>query len=854
MKTKKAVSVLLSLLVLLSVFASASLIANADSDTVYVKNWSELKSALEDGKDGTVIVSSAIQTEVPTTDRVVINGGNKTLDLKDNTIRITTTGDIAFCNLFTINGGSLKIKGFGYIRYTYNISQEYLDSKKPSAICYVNGGNLDLENCELHSITGAAVKINSGYSCIGMGTTLKAEGNWALTDTSSCDGKISVCEDAFVCTSNGGGTCSQGAHEGYGALRLESENTTLTVTEASFDGGVQLKSEKQTAQFTYKYGEKALFINGSEVSYKLKTDKYEAQQNGDKYFWYTYGGVYYYLGEVENGSNSPGVIRVEDALRSENSVTIENSSKAFCYGGYQKSGKARDTAAAGRELYLIAESKDTEFVKWVLVSGDAVIADPANSTTKFIMGEKDVVISAVYKDTSLDGKIISVDITGVEAPKAGNTPSTAASVPENADYAVYVEYGNPLVNWWQGNTMVTESFESGVAYEVRVFLVPKDGCAFVEDVTATLNGNPAYYWHKGDSLIVGYTFPETPETGTDEPVTAPVTEPVPVSDFTYIVNGDTVEITGYNGLDKEIVIPSEIDGKKVTSIAESAFEETDIISVVIPETVTSIGKWAFGNCKSLEFVKIDGALEVIEPNTFNGCSSLESVNIPDTVKSIGYYAFAGCSNLSSLIVPPSVTYIEGHAFGFYYDGESDSHIKYDNFKIIGEKGSEAERYAEENGIKFEEKSFEPAETTAPVIPTQPVTSQVTPTQPVTALPDFTEPKENNGSKITVKKSNPVTVKAKTKKIKAKKVKKKKTTVKPLIIKNAKGTVTVTKVKKGTTSKIYKKIKVNKKTGAVTFKKGKYKKKTYKVRLKIIAKGNSEYKSKTIYKTVKIKVN
>lgn len=113
--------------------------------------------------------------------------------------------------------------------------------------------------------------------------------------------------------------------------------------------------------------------------------------------------------------------------------------------------------------------------------------------------------------------------------------------------------------------------------------------------------------------------------------------------------------------------------------------------------------------------------------------------------------------------------------------------------------------------------------------------------------------EENGQSVTVKKSNTIKVTTKTKSLKLKKLKKKAQTVKPIAIKNAKGTVKVTKVKSGTTAKIYKKIKVNSKTGAITFKKGKYSKKTYKIRLKITVSGNSTYKSKTLYKTVKVKV-
>ncbi len=91
------------------------------------------------------------------------------------------------------------------------------------------------------------------------------------------------------------------------------------------------------------------------------------------------------------------------------------------------------------------------------------------------------------------------------------------------------------------------------------------------------------------------------------------------------------------------------------------------------------------------------------------------------------------------------------------------------------------------------------------------------------------------------------LKVSNKAVKASKLKKSKVTVKPLTIKNVKGKVKVTKVKKGTSSKIYKKIKVNSK-GAVTLAKGKYKKGTYKVKLRITAKG-----CKTAYKTVKIRI-
>ncbi|MEE3429247.1 MAG: hypothetical protein VZQ55_09835, partial [Ruminococcus sp.] len=96
------------------------------------------------------------------------------------------------------------------------------------------------------------------------------------------------------------------------------------------------------------------------------------------------------------------------------------------------------------------------------------------------------------------------------------------------------------------------------------------------------------------------------------------------------------------------------------------------------------------------------------------------------------------------------------------------------------------------------------------------------------------------------------VSAKTKSVKIKKVKKKKTTVKALTVKKVKGTVKIVKVKKGSSGKIYKKIKVNPKTGAITVSKGKYKKGKYKIKLKVTVNGGKNYENKTITKTVTLK--
>ena len=90
--------------------------------------------------------------------------------------------------------------------------------------------------------------------------------------------------------------------------------------------------------------------------------------------------------------------------------------------------------------------------------------------------------------------------------------------------------------------------------------------------------------------------------------------------------------------------------------------DQEIKDLVIPNSVTSIGDYAFEDCSSLTSVTIPNSVTSIGESTFEGCSSLTSVTIPNSVTSIGGAAFYGCSSLSSITIPNSVTSIESYAF------------------------------------------------------------------------------------------------------------------------------------------------------------------------------------------------
>ena len=101
----------------------------------------------------------------------------------------------------------------------------------------------------------------------------------------------------------------------------------------------------------------------------------------------------------------------------------------------------------------------------------------------------------------------------------------------------------------------------------------------------------------------------------------------------------------------------------VTSIGDDSFEGcSGITSITIPEGVISIGRYAFHGCNSLTSITIPEGVTSIGDFAFEDCNSLKSVTIPNGVINIGDSAFSGCSSLTSITIPNSVTSIGDEAF------------------------------------------------------------------------------------------------------------------------------------------------------------------------------------------------
>ena len=121
-------------------------------------------------------------------------------------------------------------------------------------------------------------------------------------------------------------------------------------------------------------------------------------------------------------------------------------------------------------------------------------------------------------------------------------------------------------------------------------------------------------------------------------------------------------ITGYNGTDTVVVIPSKINGITVETIGHTAFRYSSVTSVTIPDSVTFISDSAFAYCSSLTNISIPNSVTFIGFSAFNSCTSLKSITLPSSLSTIQSSAFYNCGNLETIRIPVSVTFIGNYAF------------------------------------------------------------------------------------------------------------------------------------------------------------------------------------------------
>ena len=217
-------------------------------------------------------------------------------------------------------------------------------------------------------------------------------------------------------------------------------------------------------------------------------------------------------------------------------------------------------------------------------------------------------------------------------------------------------------------------------------------------------------------------------------------------DFVYeLLDNDTYKIKNYYGDEKKLIeIPSFYRGKKVTAIEHGP----DAEEVIIPDSITQIGKSAFQSSELLKKITIGKGVKEIGFGTFSSCSNLKTVvfsegleeigdhafygaglteiNLPSTLKKIGSDSFGNCSDLKTVKLnngiqyigyaafaqsgvetinfPKSITFIGGYAFfntpWLSNMQKKSSLVVVNGFLIDGTASADAAGYIIQNDIKY----------------------------------------------------------------------------------------------------------------------------------------------------------
>lgn len=112
-----------------------------------------------------------------------------------------------------------------------------------------------------------------------------------------------------------------------------------------------------------------------------------------------------------------------------------------------------------------------------------------------------------------------------------------------------------------------------------------------------------------------------------------------------------------------IKIPSEVNGIKITTIDERAFQENSIKNIIIPEGITELKKISFNSCSNLEYIRLPQSLISIGSDAFENCTKLKKIIIPNNVINIDSFAFNLCTNLATVKLGNGLKNIGTQAFG-----------------------------------------------------------------------------------------------------------------------------------------------------------------------------------------------
>ena len=261
--------------------------------------------------------------------------------------------------------------------------------------------------------------------------------------------------------------------------------------------------------------------------------------------------------------------------------------------------------------------------------------------------------------TTVKDMIVSVIERSPSTTKNGYTFAgwyTDKTFSNKISFPYNVTKAQTLYAKWEKNTY-TVHFDTDGGTTVKDMIVS----VIERSPSTTKNGYTFDGWYTDKTFRYKVTFPY--DVTKEQTLYAKWTQNEP-GEIVFTVDGSGVltGVSGLTGSNMTVEIPAEVNGIAVREIGKDVFRgNKNIGSLVIPDSVTTLGYRMCSGCTALREVRLPSGLTVIPDEAFDGCSSLQTVNFPDTLKEIRSDAFCG-TDLTEFIAPDSLTDIFGYAF------------------------------------------------------------------------------------------------------------------------------------------------------------------------------------------------
>lgn len=404
------------------------------------------------------------------------------------------------------------------------------------------------------------------------------------------------------------------------------QQTTYSISKATTSNGTFELNVNGKVVSSAKSGEKITVVPSASEGYTVDKVYYKTASSNSTDVTLT-DGQYTFSMPADNIT-----VYVEFKLSTAVTYTVskaqsENGSFTLTVNGTEVS-----SAESGQEITVTALPDEgfvidkIHFTTAVNQSENEVVA--SDGVYSFVMPESDVTVYVVF---------VTAQPTTHKLSKESDSNVTLLVDGENVETPVDVK---------QSST-VTVQFDVQQYVAMEVYYTTSNGKVEVLPAEGIYS-----FAMPDDDVTVGAMLVKTTDTSA-------VT-------FEYLEDSNSYSVSGYTGVDSDVVIPRVYEGLPVTQIGSYALLSTSVKSVVIHSDITVIDMYALSSCVELTTVRFEkgSKLEIIGDAAFMS-SGLTSIEIPSSVKQIGIQTFDSCIDLTSVVFEKGsqLQSVGGNAFG-----------------------------------------------------------------------------------------------------------------------------------------------------------------------------------------------